>query len=151
MDIYGYICICICIYMYIYVCKCIYIYLRVLIARPEILARCQEFQFAAWNSPNSFSRSANSAWDRPEGGCHRPFLEFRNRRLKERDPCASAGCRIQGILYGSRPPAGPMPILLSTNRNFDNPRPITGQGLKSLAWGPTPRCLTWDSKQDVNI
>jgi len=146
LDVYIYICIYMCIYVYMYIYS-----FRLPGRRSWRGAPCQGFHFPAWDSPNSSLRSAKWVWDRPEGGCHRPFLEFRNRRLKERDPCASTGCGIQGMVYGSRPPAGPMPILLSTNRNLDNHRPIPGQGLKSLAWGPTPRSLTWDWKRHMNI
>jgi len=103
----------------------------------------------AWDSANSCSRSAKWTWDRLEGGCHRPFLEFRNLCLHtglvrteidigslREPPVGSRICGAQGLVYGSRPPGGPMPVLLNANRNLENPRPgieIHGMGLRPLA------------------
>jgi len=101
----------------------------------------------AWDSPNSSSCSAKWAWDRPEGECHRPVLDLRDRRLKERANSGAHKTLVQAqspeFKDGSvapRPPAGPMPILMSAYWNLENPRP----GLKSLAWDYRPRSLAWD-------
>ena len=68
-------------------------------------------------------RAAKWAWDRPGGGCNTP-PSVRERGVQgasqywcARDPCTSTECDNQGWVCGTRSPAGPMPILLSTNWN----------------------------------
>ena len=84
-------------------------------------------QWRAWDSPDSCSRSAKWAWGWLESGCHRPILDLCNRRLKERGNIGAHETRLQvhspEFKVGSvapRPRAGPMPILLSANRNLEN-------------------------------
>ena len=60
--------------------------------------------------------------DQVEGGCHRPIFDVWNGRRKERgnwrapDPSTTTACAIQGWVSITLP-SGPMPILLSANRN----------------------------------
>jgi len=60
--------------------------------------------------------------DQVEGGCHRPIFDVWNGRRKEQgnwrapDPSTTTVCAIQGWVSITLP-SGPMPILLSANRN----------------------------------
>jgi len=114
--------------------------LRLRVSNPKGILACDpipRIKSPAWDSPNSCSRSAKWAWDWLRSRCHRPNLDLRNGRLKERGNIGAQETRLQlqspefkVASVAPRPPAGPTPILLSanTNRNSENSNPgITSQ------------------------
>jgi len=82
-----------------------------------------------------------------------PQTKAHNERLKERASVGAHETRVQAqspefmdeSVAAAPRPAGPMPILLSANRNVSNPR----LEIKSLAWDHRPRSPGFEMRSYV--
>jgi len=141
-----------CKYTHIYICA-----FRIPILGSWPVIACQGFNPRPGIRQIPVRAQQNGHGTGRRAGCHRPILDVQclDSGLYAHGSCAQqhwlapSASRFgdQGCVYGTRPPAGPMPISLSANRNLANP----GPGIESLAWDHRPRSQDWDSKRDVYI